>query len=174
MCGLRNISEFPPRRPVPSTDRMGRAPPATPPASSAPWPTPCRSPSNPSRSTVAPSSWRTSSAPTAPPASSSGTGTTAPRRRRRRAKARGARVLPQLPAAAFSGGCFRAGDELDIRNCLCGRSSLAQTAVAHGETSPPQSLINQQLARGSGATNQGQPGHSHADAQTALGCDQQG
>ena len=53
------------------------APPATPPASSTPWPTPCRSQSNPSRSTAAPSSWPTSSAPTAPPASSSGTGTTA-------------------------------------------------------------------------------------------------
>jgi len=52
-------------------------------------------------------------------------------------------------------GCFSISPRTpqDVRNCLCGRSNLAQTAIIHGTDG-----------------KQGQPGHSHEQAKTNLGC----
>ena len=74
-----------------------------------------------------------------------------------------------VPSGAFSGGCFKAGDSFDVKNCLCGRASLAQTAVTHGSNSPAQNLIDNMLAASSGA-NQGQPGHTDSEARGRLSC----
>ncbi|MCY4292341.1 MAG: hypothetical protein OXC72_11380, partial [Roseovarius sp.] len=58
--------------------------------------------------------------------------------------------------ANTTSGCFSISPRTyqDVRNCLCGRSDLSQTAVTHNPDT----------------NTQGQPGHTHEQARGRLGC----